>query len=444
MRTINLNLTSQILKAQAEAMKEENIKEENLCGMNKEFKTHANGTLCIKKWSWVPQFGGLTDLIMNESYNSKHSIHPGSDKINRLDGEANEIVLEGGSIEAWSDGDANPICTLEDYSRPSHEGYKNTIELLEGNNVVPLLSDTIRLVQNRCSFHGLQSEDPNQHLKDSLKLMHSLDLDCEIDRADGGKLCNKNADESWEIIENLALYDHEGWNDSKEFVKLVKVISTSQTTSKMPDQRLLELKVQINFLLKGSQPTPRPSSTHVPQAYVEAVSSNPHPRNQSEPPKKNPFTFPKRTSPYPQTQATTFEDQWPVYEAILNKKITRKEDIGGNFEIPYNIGASHSYIYPLEIAEDALVDVAGFVYPVDFVILDIKEDEKRPFILGTPFLTTAKAVIKFDKGTITLRSGKCKISFHKIPESLCKIKRGIKNDIEPISPTMTVNKLVLK
>ncbi|GKD69149.1 hypothetical protein Tco_1323239, partial [Tanacetum coccineum] len=37
---------------------------------------------------------------------------------------------------------------------------------------------------------------------------------------------------------------------------------------------------------------------------------------------------------------------------------------------------------------------------------DIKEDEKRPFILGTPFLTMAKAVIKFDKGTITLRSGK--------------------------------------
>ncbi|GJW63190.1 MAK10-like protein [Tanacetum coccineum] len=131
-----------------------------------------------------------------------------------------------------------------------------------------------------------------------------------------------------------------------------------------------------------------------------------------------------------------------VYEAILKTKITRKEDTGGNFEIPCNIGglkcmnalvdqgsdmnimplstymkltderpaetdirlslASHSYIYPLGIVEDVLVDVAGYVYPVDFVILDIREDEKRPFILGTPFLTTAKAVIKFDKGTITL------------------------------------------
>ncbi|GJZ31469.1 zinc finger, CCHC-type containing protein [Tanacetum coccineum] len=52
--------------------------------------------------------------------------------------------------------------------------------------------------------------------------------------------------------------------------------------------------------------------------------------------------------------------------------------------------ASHSYIYPLGIAKDVLVEIAEHVYPVDFVILDIKEDEKRPFILGTPFLTTTK------------------------------------------------------
>ncbi|GKA75221.1 reverse transcriptase domain-containing protein [Tanacetum coccineum] len=106
--------------------------------------------------------------------------------------------------------------------------------------------------------------------------------------------------------------------------------------------------------------------------------------------------------------------------------------------------ASHSYIYPLEIAEDVLVVVAEHVYPTNFMILDIKEDEKRPFILGTSFLTTAKAVIKFDKGTINLTFRKSKISFHRIPESICKGEKGIKNDIEPIAPTMTVNRLVLE
>ncbi|GJX31869.1 hypothetical protein Tco_0241724 [Tanacetum coccineum] len=71
----------------------------------------------------------------------------------------------------------NPIRTLGDYSRPSHEGYRNTIKLPDGNNVVPLRSDTIELVQNGCSFHGLWSKNPNQHLKDFRKLVDSLDLD---------------------------------------------------------------------------------------------------------------------------------------------------------------------------------------------------------------------------------------------------------------------------
>ncbi|GJZ15741.1 hypothetical protein Tco_0551418 [Tanacetum coccineum] len=145
----------------------------------------------------------------------------------------------------------NPIRTLGDYSRPSHEGYRNTIELPDGNNVVPMRSDTIRLVQNGCSFHGLRSEDPNQHLKDFLKLVDSLDLDCEIDRVADSKLCDKNAAESWEIIKNLALYDHEGWNDSKDHIKHVKAVTVSSNASKIPDRRLLELEDQINFLLKG-------------------------------------------------------------------------------------------------------------------------------------------------------------------------------------------------
>ncbi|GJV69470.1 zinc finger, CCHC-type containing protein [Tanacetum coccineum] len=76
-------------------------------------------------------------------------------------------------------GDENPIRTLGDYSKPSHEGYRNTIELPIGNNVVPLRSNTIWLVQNGCSFHRLRSEDPNQYLKDFLKLVDSLDLDGE-------------------------------------------------------------------------------------------------------------------------------------------------------------------------------------------------------------------------------------------------------------------------
>ena len=34
-------------------------------------------------------------------------------------------------------------------------------------------------MQSGCAFHGLRSEDPNQHLKDFLKIVDSIDLDVE-------------------------------------------------------------------------------------------------------------------------------------------------------------------------------------------------------------------------------------------------------------------------
>ncbi|GKB45232.1 putative reverse transcriptase domain-containing protein [Tanacetum coccineum] len=79
--TIDLNLPSQILNAQAEAMKEDNVKEENLLGMDKEFETCPNGIRCIRNRSWLLRFVELRDLIMHESYKSKYSIYPGSDKM---------------------------------------------------------------------------------------------------------------------------------------------------------------------------------------------------------------------------------------------------------------------------------------------------------------------------------------------------------------------------
>ncbi|GKE37340.1 hypothetical protein Tco_1460745, partial [Tanacetum coccineum] len=47
--------------------------EENLHGMNKEFKARPDGTLCIEKQSWLPRLGGLKDLIMNESHKYKRT-----------------------------------------------------------------------------------------------------------------------------------------------------------------------------------------------------------------------------------------------------------------------------------------------------------------------------------------------------------------------------------
>ncbi|GJZ50634.1 hypothetical protein Tco_0604824 [Tanacetum coccineum] len=94
-------------------------------------------------------------------------------------------------------GDKNPIRTLGDYSKPSHEGYKNTIEFLVGNNVA--------------------------------------------------------------LLEDLALYDNESWNDPRDFVKPVKAITLPQDVPNTSDRRLIELENQLQRLMKAhlalTQPT---------------------------------------------------------------------------------------------------------------------------------------------------------------------------------------------
>ena len=52
--------------------------------------------------------------------------------------------------------------------------------------------------------------------------------------------------------------------------------------------------------------------------------------------------------------------------------------------------------------EDVLIKVGNFIFPVDFVVLDFKEDKKVPLILGMPFMYTSKAIIDVYKGTLTL------------------------------------------
>ncbi|GJX76423.1 MAK10-like protein [Tanacetum coccineum] len=580
-------------------------------------------------------------------------------------------------------GDENPIRTLGDYSKPSHKGYRNTIELPIGNNMVPLRSDTIRLVQNGCSFHGLWSKDPNQHLKDFLKLVDSLDIDGE--NRERIRMTAKLRNDILMFQQRHGESLSEAWTPFKDLLQKSLIMASiiglksiffmivspfilsarliaqpaANFAIRMPTNLRKSLRTSPFTTMRVGMTRKNSSSTTIPHAYADIVHSNPHPQSHNEPSKPNPFTFRERIGPIPQTQAlrTTFEDRlrdymaahsermerfenaifkqheeindrmtemfrllkelttsrgpkkvlireeakfpvtknvnsislargeeeksgktdetldntikptiteteipvmeaersnetknkpikkakrkeveevlssWhveyylkhgineklieelvdnnrfndslsrarvrkikgktynvlprgPIYEAILKKKITKKEDIEGNFEIPCSIGghkhvnalvdqgsdvdvmpystymklteerptetdirlslASHSYIYLLGIAEDVLVKVAEHVYPVDFMILDIKENKKRHFILGTPFLTTAKAAIKFDKGTITLRFGKSKISFHRIPDSSCMTKKGVKNDIEPIAPTMIVNRLVLE
>ncbi|GJW87456.1 putative reverse transcriptase domain-containing protein [Tanacetum coccineum] len=89
----DLDLPKQILNAQTEARKPENIKSEDVGGMlienakfpeairEQKLEPRADGTLCLNGRSWLPCYGDLRTVIMHESHKSKYSIHPGSDKM---------------------------------------------------------------------------------------------------------------------------------------------------------------------------------------------------------------------------------------------------------------------------------------------------------------------------------------------------------------------------
>ncbi|KAK5771748.1 hypothetical protein PVK06_047990 [Gossypium arboreum] len=61
--------------------------------------------------------------------------------------------------------------------------------------------------------------------------------------------------------------------------------------------------------------------------------------------------------------------------------------------------------FPRGIIEDVLVKIDKFIFPIDFIILDIEEDSNTPLILGRPFLATAKTIIDVGTGEFTLRVG---------------------------------------
>ncbi|CAJ2656660.1 unnamed protein product [Trifolium pratense] len=138
--------------------------------------------------------------------------------------------------------------------------------------------------------------------------------------------------------------------------------------------------------------------------------------------------------------------------AILQRKLPQKKKDPGSFTIPCSIGNLHvgralcdlgasinlmslsmmkkipgaiakptkmqlsladrSITYPYGILQDVLVRVAEFVFPADFVILDMEENAEVPLLLGRPFLATGRALIDVEMGDLMLRFNDEKVNFN--------------------------------
>ncbi|KAJ0885316.1 putative nucleotidyltransferase, Ribonuclease H [Helianthus annuus] len=79
--TIQSSLPAQIRAAQLEALKPENVKAEALRGSRQRMEQKEDDAYYVTGRIWVPLYGGLRELVMDEAHKSRYSVHPGSDKM---------------------------------------------------------------------------------------------------------------------------------------------------------------------------------------------------------------------------------------------------------------------------------------------------------------------------------------------------------------------------
>ncbi|GKB40792.1 hypothetical protein Tco_0885734 [Tanacetum coccineum] len=96
-----------------------------------------------------------------------------------------------------------------------------------------------------------------------------------IDQSAGGKLRDRNAEESWALLEDLALYDNESWNDLRDFAKPVKAISLPQDVPSTSDRRLIELENQVQRLMEAHLALTQPTQVNKITTSCE-ICSGPH------------------------------------------------------------------------------------------------------------------------------------------------------------------------
>ena len=87
-----------------------------------------------------------------------------------------------------------------------------------------------------------------------------------------------------------------------------------------------------------------------------------------------------------------------------------------------------SITHPRGIIKDVLVKIDKFIFPIDFIVLDMEEDFDVPLILERSFLATGRALINIQLGNLILKINDEQICFNVLktkhtfkPENCLKI-----------------------
>ncbi|GKD86567.1 MAK10-like protein [Tanacetum coccineum] len=270
-------------------------------------------------------------------------------------------------------GDENPICTLGDYSKPSHEGYRNTIELPVGNNVE---RTRLRLFQ-----FSLRDQASNW-----------------LERLPPGSIT------TWEDLTNcfLAKFFPLGRTAKLRNDILIFMASQDARLSKFEadfKQQQSEMTNKIDIVLKaitdrieGALPSdtvknPKLKSLELGKngsAFVQGEVLA-----KIEDPKL--FTLPCRLG-----ESKPFDtlDNLGSCVNIIPLYLFKKLNNGLLEETDHIFGfADETKSYTVRIVKDVEVHKGKLKLLNDFYVIDMKKDPETPLLVGRGFLATANAVI---------------------------------------------------
>ncbi|XP_009592283.2 uncharacterized protein [Nicotiana tomentosiformis] len=108
--------------------------------------------------------------------------------------------------------------------------------------------------------------------------------------------------------------------------------------------------------------------------------------------KKNKYEVPTRKKKEKQRSNDEIEEkvlsQMPAYAKFLKEIWSKKRKVEET-----SVLADQTTIIPEGIMEDILVQVDKFMFPVDFIVVNMEENREIPLILGRPFLAIGRAIL---------------------------------------------------
>ncbi|GKE38968.1 hypothetical protein Tco_1462373, partial [Tanacetum coccineum] len=280
-------------------------------------------------------------------------------------------------------------------------------------------------------------ENLGQDMKKLKENVHSIQVGCQI--CGGAHL-----DKDFPLNKDCPL--------NKE-VKSVEEVKYGEFSRPFPNNNKNDGRFNRGEYDQPSSGERRPSLTEIINKYMEEASKR-HAEQEEWLKKFLPkYTNQPRSSRqnYPRTKEDEEIRMNPRCSALLQNHLPPKEQDLGSFILPCSIGkldfnnaladigasisvmplsmykrlgigklkpinmviemADNTKCTPKGIVENLLIKIDKFIFPVDFVILDMVEDLRMPIILGRPLLATAHAKVDIFRKSISLEVGNEKVIF---------------------------------